>query len=1227
MTTSPAAPSIAAILKERILVMDGAMGTAIQELRLGESDFRGERFKDATSDLKGNNELLTLTRPEVIQKIHLDYLLAGADILETNTFTANTVSQADFGTEDLVYELNYASVKLAQAAIAELQVDQPDRICFVAGAIGPTTRSASLSPDVNDPGFRNIDFKSLVADYGLAIQALDDAGADILLIETIFDVLNAKAAIFAALSHFENTGRTLPIMISGTITDASGRLLSGQTPEAFWASIQHAKPLSVGFNCALGADELRTHIKDIGQYADCFISAYPNRGLPNEFGEYDETIDAMVTAIRGYLDDGLINIIGGCCGTTPEHIRAFSELVKGYAPRQEKQPSGQTLLAGLEPFKIDDESLFVNVGERTNVTGSAKFARLIREEDYEAALQVAQDQVNNGAQIIDINMDEGMLDSKAAMVRFLHLIASEPDISRVPIMVDSSKWDIIEAGLQCIQGKSIVNSISLKAGEEEFLMQASLCLKYGAAVVVMAFDETGQADNLERKQAICKRSYDLLVGRLNFPPADIIFDPNVFAVATGIEEHALYGRDFIDACAYIKAHLPQARISGGISNVSFSFRGNNQVREAIHAVFLYHAIQAGLTMGIVNAGQLAIFEEVPKDLRDAIEDVLFNRRDDSTDRLIEVANRFSGGSSKAQAEDLSWRENNVNERLAYSLVKGINQYILEDTEAARLLAKRPIDVIEGALMAGMNRVGDLFGAGKMFLPQVVKSARVMKQAVAHLIPFIEAEKTAKSKAKGRILMATVKGDVHDIGKNIVGVVLQCNNYEVIDLGVMVPADKILAEARAHQVDIIGLSGLITPSLDEMVNVASEMQRQDFQVPLMIGGATTSKAHTSVKIEPGYQNDITVYVTDASRAVGIASRLLSDNDKPNLKAELRTEYDMIRERNKHRSAKSKLLSFERAQANHSSLAWTDYIPPRPEHINTNTVVDLPLATLIDYIDWTPFFITWELAGKFPKILEDDVVGESARELFKDAKAMLDQWLSSQQVKASAVFGFWPAQSDGDDVIVFEDETRQTERTRLHHLRQQTDKPNGKPNLCLSDFVAPTDAAADYIGGFVVTAGLGLDTLVAEFEGANDDYNAILAKALADRLAEAAAEYLHEQVRRVHWGYAPDEALDQTELIKEHYQGIRPAPGYPACPDHTEKRTLFDLLEAERAIGVHLTENFAMTPAASVSGFYFSHPQASYFGLGKIGSDQVTHYAARKQWTIDVAERWLRPNLVG
>ncbi|MDC0464014.1 methionine synthase [Pseudomonadales bacterium] len=1227
MRTSAATPSISTILKERILIMDGAMGTAIQELKLTESDFRGERFKDTAGDLKGNNELLTLTRPEIIQKIHLDYLLAGADILETNTFTANTVSQADFGTEDLVYELNYESVKLAKAAIAELQVAHPDRVCFVAGAIGPTTRSASLSPDVNDPGFRNIDFETLVTDYALAIQALDDAGADILLIETIFDVLNAKAAIFAALSHFENTGRTLPIMISGTITDASGRLLSGQTPEAFWASIQHAKPLSVGFNCALGADELRTHIKDIGQYADCFVSAYPNRGLPNEFGEYDETVEAMVTAIRGYLDDGLVNIIGGCCGTTPEHIRAFSELVKGYAPRRPKQPTGQTLLSGLEPFKITDDSLFVNVGERTNVTGSAKFARLIREEDYEAALQVAQDQVNNGAQIIDINMDEGMLDSKAAMVRFLHLIASEPDISRVPIMVDSSKWDIIEAGLQCIQGKSVVNSISLKAGEDEFLMQAGLCLKYGAAVVVMAFDETGQADNLERKQAICKRSYDLLIERLNFPPADIIFDPNVFAVATGIEEHALYGRDFIDACTYIKAHLPHARISGGISNVSFSFRGNNQVREAIHAVFLYHAIQAGLTMGIVNAGQLAIFEAVPKDLRDAIEDVLFNRRDDSTERLIDVANRFSGGSSKAQAEDLSWRENDVNERLAYSLVKGINQYIVEDTEDARLLASRPIEVIEGALMAGMNRVGDLFGAGKMFLPQVVKSARVMKQAVAHLIPFIEAEKTGKSKAKGRILMATVKGDVHDIGKNIVGVVLQCNNYEVIDLGVMVPADKILAEARAHQVDIIGLSGLITPSLDEMVNVASEMQRQDFQVPLMIGGATTSKAHTSVKIEPCYQNDITVYVTDASRAVGIASRLLSDSDKPNLKIELRDEYDMIRERNKHRNAKSKLLSFERAQANHSNFSWTDYTPPTPEHINTSTVVDLPLAALIDYIDWTPFFITWELAGKFPKILEDAVVGESARELFHDAKAMLDQWLSSSLVKASAVFGFWPAQSEGDDLIIFEDETRQVERTRLHHLRQQTDKPNGKPNLCLSDFVAPTNAGADYIGGFVVTAGLGLDTLVTKFEGANDDYNAILAKALGDRLAEAAAEYLHEQVRRVHWGYAPHEALDKTELIKERYRGIRPAPGYPACPDHTEKRTLFDLLDAENAIGVHLTENFAMMPAASVSGFYFSHPQASYFGLGKIGSDQVTNYAARKQWPIDVAERWLRPNLHG
>ncbi|MCH1556168.1 MAG: methionine synthase [Pseudomonadales bacterium] len=1214
-------------LSQHILVMDGAMGTAIQALDLNESDFRGDRFLDHSIDLKGNNELLTLTRPEIIEKIHLDYLIAGADIIETNTFTANIVSQSDFGTEDLVYELNYESVKVAQRAIEKLHRSQPDRKCYVAGAIGPTTRSASLSPDVNDPGFRNIDFEALVQDYGLAIRALADAGADILLIETIFDVLNAKAAIFAALSHFETTGYEMPIMISGTITDASGRLLSGQTSEAFWASIRHADPVSVGFNCALGADELRAHIRDIGQFADCFVSAYPNRGLPNEFGEYDETVEAMVASIQSYLDDGLINIIGGCCGTTTEHIAAFSELAKSHSPRVPKPASESMLLSGLEPFRIDSDSLFVNVGERTNVTGSAKFARLIREEDFESALQVAQDQVNNGAQIIDINMDEGMLDSEAAMVRFLHLIASEPDISRVPIMVDSSKWEIIESGLRCIQGKSIVNSISLKAGEAEFMAQARLCKKYGAAVVVMAFDETGQADNLARKQQICQRSYDLLVNTVGFAPEDIIFDPNVFAVATGIEEHALYGRDFIEACQYIKTHLPGAKISGGISNVSFSFRGNNHVREAIHAVFLYHAIQSGLTMGIVNAGQLAIFEEVPKDLRDRIEDVIFNRDPDATERLIEMAERHSGKGSQSQTADLSWRENPVEERLAHALIKGINQYIVEDTEEARLGADRPISVIEGPLMDGMNRVGDLFGAGKMFLPQVVKSARVMKQAVAHLVPYIEAEKSGEAKAKGRILMATVKGDVHDIGKNIVGVVLQCNNYDVIDLGVMVPADRILSAAREHEVDIIGLSGLITPSLDEMVTLASEMQRQDFKLPLLIGGATTSKAHTSVKIDPCYHNDATIYVSDASRAVGVASRLLSEDEKPKLTAEIAAEYDMIRERNKNRSAKTKLKPFPSAQNNKPIIDWQHYNPPRPEHLHSQTTLSIPLETLVPYIDWTPFFITWELAGKYPEILSDPVVGESALELFNDAQQLMTKLIADQSLQAAAVFGFWPAQSNGDDLVVYKDEGRTTAAYHLHHLRQQTDKPNGKPNLCLSDFIAPTSGPQDYLGGFVVTAGIGLDALVAVFDNDHDDYNSILIKALADRLAEAAAEYLHHLVRTQYWGYAPDETFDATDLIKERYQGIRPAPGYPACPDHTEKRTLFTMLDAETAIGVSLTENYAMTPAASVSGFYFSHPESQYFGLGKIGQDQVIDYAQRKEWDLEVAERWLRPNLVG
>ena len=1217
--------SIHDCLRERILVMDGAMGTAIQERRLTEADFRGDRFIDHPSDLMGNNELLTLTRPEIIKDIHLKYLLAGADILETNTFTANSVSQADFGTEDLVYELNYESVKLAQAAIATLHAEQPNRPCFVAGAIGPTTRAASLSPDVNDPGFRNIDFKTLVEDYGLAIRALDDAGVDLLLIETIFDVLNAKAAIFAALTHFETTGKSLPIMISGTITDASGRLLSGQTSEAFWASIRHANPISVGFNCALGADALRPYIRDIGQHADCFVSAYPNRGLPNEFGEYDEPVEAMVDSIRSYLDDGLINIIGGCCGTTPDHIAAFAKVAKDYAPRQPARRQSATLLSGLEPFHMDNESLFVNVGERTNVTGSAKFARLIREEDYETALQIALDQVENGAQIIDINMDEGMLDSKAAMVKFLNLIASEPDISRVPIMVDSSKWEIIEAGLQCIQGKSVVNSISLKAGEAEFIEQARLCLKYGAAVVVMAFDEQGQADNLVRRQEICSRSYHLLVNEVGFPAEDIIFDPNVFAVATGIEEHALYGQDFIQACQFIKSNLPNARISGGISNVSFSFRGNNQVREAIHAVFLYHAIKAGLSMGIVNAGQLAIYESIPEELRACIEDVLFARREDSTERLIEMAERYSGKGSQSKEADLAWRTLPVDERLAYALVKGTNSYIVEDTEEARLQANRPIEVIEGPLMSGMNQVGDLFGAGKMFLPQVVKSARVMKQAVAHLIPYIEAEKDSASKAKGKILMATVKGDVHDIGKNIVGVVLQCNNYEVIDMGVMVPADKILAAAVEHDVDIIGLSGLITPSLDEMVTIATEMQKQAFQVPLMIGGATTSKAHTSVKIEPCYANDITVYVPDASRAVGIASRLLSESEKPDLGEALRTEYETIRIRNANRRAKSDRLPLGQARDRGLHIDWSDYQPPEPTFLGIKVINEIPLAALIDFIDWTPFFITWELAGKFPAILEDEVVGTAATELFNDAQAMLADLIEHQQLQAAAVIGFWHAQSDQDDIVVYEAHDPEKESVRLHHLRQQTDKPSGKPNLCLADFIAPRGGPKDFVGGFAVTAGIGLDALVQRYEENQDDYNSILVKAIADRLAEAAAEYLHAEVRQHYWGYATGEALSPEDLIKERYRGIRPAPGYPACPDHTEKETLFGLLQATDNIGITLTETFAMDPAASVSGFYFSHPESNYFGIGKIDQDQVDNYATRKSWSKEIAERWLRPNL--
>jgi len=1225
MKLSPRYQQLTDLLQNRILIMDGAMGTMIQELKLTEEDFRGSRFKDFHRDLKGNNELLALTQREALKTIHLEYLKAGSDIIETNTFTANRVSQSDYDLQDLSYEINREATRLAREAADEIETADKPR--FVAGAVGPTTRAASLSPDVNDPGYRSITFDELVADYSESIRGLIDGGADIILIETIFDVLNSKAAIYAALEVFDSIGIEYPIMISGTITDASGRLLSGQTVEAFWAAIRHAEPISVGFNCALGADELRPYMEDIARIANCYVSSYPNRGLPNEFGEYDETIPEMTKSIQGYIDSNLVNIIGGCCGTGPDHIEAFTEMVQGVKPREPVDASTNTLLSGLEPFNITPESLFINVGERTNVTGSAKFARLIREENYEEALAVAQQQVNSGAQIIDINMDEGMLDSKAAMVKFLNLVASEPDISRVPIMVDSSKWEIIEAGLKCLQGKSIVNSISLKAGEAEFREQARICRRHGAAVVVMAFDEQGQADTLARKQEICQRCYNILVNEENFPPEDIIFDANVFAVATGIEEHASYGNDFIEACKFVKANLPHAKLSGGVSNVSFSFRGNNLVREAIHAVFLYHAIRAGLTMGIVNAGQLTIYEDVPKDLRDKIEDVILNRTDDAAEALLQIAERYTGKGSIALKEDLSWREESVDERLSHALVKGINTYVVEDTELARQAATRPIEVIEGPLMSGMNRVGDLFGAGKMFLPQVVKSARVMKQAVAHLVPFIEDEKGAASIAKGKILMATVKGDVHDIGKNIVGVVLQCNNYEVIDLGVMVSTDKIIAAAKEHNVNIIGLSGLITPSLDEMVHVASELQRQGINLPLLIGGATTSKAHTSVKIEPCYQDEATVYVSDASRAVGVATKLMSDELKGEFCSDLRVEYEKIRVRNKNRRPKGNTLRYIDAVDNRPPIQWQDYEPVAPSFLGVKVLDNYPLEELVDYIDWTPFFITWELAGKYPKILEDSVVGEAATNLFSDAQAMLKRIIDEKLIKANAVIGFWPANSvDHDDIQLFEDDDRSEKSSLLHHLRQQTDKPNEKPNFCLADYVAPIETGIkDYIGGFVVTAGHGVNALASEFEADNDDYNSILLKALADRLAEALAERMHERVRKEFWGYAADETFDNAALIKESYQGIRPAPGYPACPDHTEKATLFKLLDATQKISVDLTESFAMTPAAAVSGFYFAHPDSQYFGLGKIDRDQVELYAERKGMTMDVAERWLSPAL--
>lgn len=1212
-------------LKERIIILDGGMGTMIQNQKLDEAAFRGDRFKDFDRDVQGNNDLLNLTQPALLRNIHADYLDAGADIIETNTFNSTRLSQADYGMEDLARELNVEAARIAREIADEFTARNPDKPRFVAGAVGPTSRTASISPDVNNPGYRNVDFQTLVDNYYEAVSGLVEGGSDLILIETIFDTLNAKAAIYATQQFFEDNGFELPIMISGTITDASGRTLSGQTTEAFYNSIAHAKPISVGLNCALGADALRPYVEELANKAETYVSAHPNAGLPNEFGEYDQTPEEMADIIEGFAKDGFLNIIGGCCGSRPDHIEAIAKAVSKYPPRKIPDRPKALRLSGLEPFTGDENTLFINVGERTNVTGSKRFLRLIKEEQYEEALSVARDQVENGAQIIDINMDEGMLDSREVMETFLKLVASEPDISRVPIMIDSSKWEVIEAGLRCIQGKAVVNSISLKEGEEEFIKRAKDCMRYGAAVVVMAFDEDGQADTFERKTEICKRSYDVLTS-IGFNPADIIFDPNIFAIATGIEEHNNYAVDFINATRWIRENLPHASISGGVSNVSFSFRGNDAVREAIHSVFLYHAVKAGMNMGIVNPGQLVIYDEIEPDLKELVEDVVLNRRDDSTDRLLEAAEKFKGKGGQTKEEDLAWREWPVEKRLEHALVKGITSYIIDDTEACRQNASHPIEVIEGPLMAGMNVVGDLFGDGKMFLPQVVKSARVMKQAVAHLIPFIEAEKTEDQQAKGKILMATVKGDVHDIGKNIVGVVLQCNNYEVIDLGVMVPCEKILDVAKKENVDIIGLSGLITPSLDEMVHVAREMQRLDFNIPLMIGGATTSKAHTAVKIEPQYKNDIALYVSDASRCVNVASQLLSKTAKPTLVEAARTEYDEIRERRKNRGDRTKLVSMSEARARAPELDFETYQPPKPAFTGVRAFNDYDLNELVDYIDWTPFFISWDIAGKYPAIFDDPKRGEAARTLFDDAQKLLKKMIEDKRITARGVIGFWPANRRGDDIVVYTDESRTEELTTLHHLRQQDEKAPGKPMMALSDFVAPEDShVGDYVGGFAVTTGIGVDELTKEFKDAHDDYSAIMVQALADRLAEAFAERMHERVRKEFWGYATDEQLANDDLIKERYQGIRPAPGYPACPDHTEKATLFKLLDATANTSLKLTEHFAMYPTAAVSGWYFAHPESKYFAVGKIGVDQVEDYAERKGLSKAEAERWLMPSL--
>ncbi len=1210
------------LLRERILVIDGAMGTMIQRHRLTEEQFRGERFASWPNDLKGNNDLLVLTQPAIIAEIHEAYLHAGADILETNSFNSNSISLADYGMQELAYEFNFEAAKLARKCADKFEAITPERPRFVAGVLGPTSRAASISPSVEDPGARNVTFSGLVEAYTEAARGLLDGGADILLIETIFDTLNAKAAIFAIDTLFEEEGRRVPVMISGTITDASGRTLSGQTAEAFWTSVAHARPISIGLNCALGAEQLRAYVQELSRIADVNISAHPNAGLPNAFGEYDESAEIMAAQIGEWAREGIVNIVGGCCGTTPEHIAAIAAAVQGVAPRKVVAVEPLLRLSGLEAATIGPNTNFVNVGERTNVTGSRRFAKLILEGLYSDALTVARQQVESGAQVIDVNMDEGLLDSEQAMVTFLNLVASEPDISRVPIMVDSSKWSVIEAGLRCLQGKSIVNSISLKEGEDEFLRQAKLVRRYGAAVIVMAFDEQGQADTVERRIAICERAYRLLTERIAFPAEDIIFDPNIFAIGTGIEEHARYAIDFFEATRAIKERLAHVHVSGGVSNMSFSFRGNDPLREAMHAVFLYYAIRAGMDMGIVNAGQLVPYEDIPGELRERVEDVVLARRADATERLLEVADQVKGRSK--EAEDLSWRSQSVEDRLSHALVHGIDSYVVADAEEARLQMSHPIEVIEGPLMRGMNVVGDLFGAGKLFLPQVVKSARVMKKAVAHLIPFIEAAKTTDSRSAGRVLLATVKGDVHDIGKNIVGVVLQCNGYEVIDMGVMQPCASILTRAREIDADVIGLSGLITPSLDEMVFVASEMERLGFKLPLLIGGATTSKAHTAIRIEPAYSGPV-VHVLDASRAVGVASSLLGEN-KDAFMHDVRAEYNEVRIARASRNRADRLISIEAARANPVRIDITVPVPV-PTFTGVRSFSEYPLEEIVERIDWTPFFQAWELAGHYPAILQDAVVGETARTLYADARSMLDRILREKLFEARASFGFWAANSVGDDIELYSDESRSSKIATLHMLRQQLDKKgDGRPNSCLADLVAPRDSGiVDYLGAFAVTAGHGVDELVAYYHAQHDDYSAIIAKALADRLAEAFAERLHERVRREFWGYAANEQLDNESLIKEQYQGIRPAPGYPACPDHTEKESLFALTDATARAGITLTESFAMYPTAAVSGWYFWRPESRYFGVGGVLPDQVADYAARKGKDEAVVRRWLQPNL--